>query len=105
MIRRPPRSTQSRSSAASDVYKRQHQQRPAGDSPILTRIWTPTRASVVPPTGAHPFYDPLRVKTLTKDNPVACFDAASGLFRPAPAAGYCPNLTLSGCPNLLSGLF
>src|SRR5680860_1602873 len=26
MIRRPPRSTQSRSSAASDVYKRQHQQ-------------------------------------------------------------------------------
>src|SRR5450756_2017011 len=29
MIRRPPRSTQSRSSAASDVYKRQHQQRHA----------------------------------------------------------------------------
>src|SRR5450756_1174764 len=27
MIRRPPRSTQSRSSAASDVYKRQHQDR------------------------------------------------------------------------------
>src|SRR5450756_3232798 len=26
MIRRPPRSTQSRSSAASDVYKRQHQE-------------------------------------------------------------------------------
>src|SRR5450756_3222636 len=26
MIRRPPRSTQSRSSAASDVYKRQHMQ-------------------------------------------------------------------------------
>ena len=50
-----------------------HQQRPAGDSPILTRIWTPTRASVVPPTGAHPFYDPLRVNTLTKANPVACF--------------------------------
>src|SRR5450756_2711227 len=29
MIRRPPRSTQSRSSAASDVYKRQH--RPPAD--------------------------------------------------------------------------
>src|SRR5450756_1688830 len=28
MIRRPPRSTQSRSSAASDVYKRQHQDVP-----------------------------------------------------------------------------
>src|SRR5680860_588426 len=27
MIRRPPRSTQSRSSAASDVYKRQHEDR------------------------------------------------------------------------------
>src|SRR5450756_2637609 len=31
MIRRPPRSTQSRSSAASDVYKRQ----PLGDVPII----------------------------------------------------------------------
>src|SRR5665811_1716566 len=30
MIRRPPRSTRVRSSAASDVYKRQHQ-RPIGD--------------------------------------------------------------------------
>src|SRR5450756_1096245 len=30
MIRRPPRSTQSRSSAASDVYKRQVQHRPRG---------------------------------------------------------------------------
>src|SRR5450756_3182815 len=28
MIRRPPRSTQSRSSAASDVYKRQEERRP-----------------------------------------------------------------------------
>src|SRR5680860_1764138 len=33
MIRRPPRSTQSRSSAASDVYKRQHS---------LCPKWTPT---------------------------------------------------------------
>eukprot|EP01017_Pseudomicrothorax_dubius_P050497 TRINITY_DN957_c0_g2_i1.p1 TRINITY_DN957_c0_g2~~TRINITY_DN957_c0_g2_i1.p1 ORF type:complete len:195 (-),score=26.12 TRINITY_DN957_c0_g2_i1:108-692(-) len=31
MIRRPPRSTQSRSSAASDVYKRQYQRRVHGD--------------------------------------------------------------------------
>eukprot|EP00657_Telonema_sp_P-1_P005143 TRINITY_DN22319_c0_g1_i1.p1 TRINITY_DN22319_c0_g1~~TRINITY_DN22319_c0_g1_i1.p1 ORF type:complete len:136 (+),score=46.36 TRINITY_DN22319_c0_g1_i1:77-484(+) len=30
MIRRPPRSTQSRSSAASDVYKRQYQRRVRG---------------------------------------------------------------------------
>ena len=33
MIRRPPRSTQSRSSAASDVYKRQGGQRRAGGLP------------------------------------------------------------------------
>src|SRR5450756_539896 len=31
MIRRPPRSTQSRSSAASDVYKRQEQENRLGD--------------------------------------------------------------------------
>src|SRR5450756_1032675 len=31
MIRRPPRSTQSRSSAASDVYKRQGLHRPTGE--------------------------------------------------------------------------
>ena len=31
MIRRPPRSTQSRSSAASDVYKRQHYRRPPSE--------------------------------------------------------------------------
>ena len=35
MIRRPPRSTQSRSSAASDVYKRQHVTSPA-------RLWRST---------------------------------------------------------------
>eukprot|EP00657_Telonema_sp_P-1_P011911 TRINITY_DN76_c0_g1_i1.p1 TRINITY_DN76_c0_g1~~TRINITY_DN76_c0_g1_i1.p1 ORF type:complete len:154 (+),score=62.51 TRINITY_DN76_c0_g1_i1:147-608(+) len=33
MIRRPPRSTQSRSSAASDVYKRQYQRRVRGEYP------------------------------------------------------------------------
>ena len=37
MIRRPPRSTQSRSSAASDVYKRQ-QQRRAGLMSVLDEI-------------------------------------------------------------------
>eukprot|EP00657_Telonema_sp_P-1_P009752 TRINITY_DN3999_c0_g1_i1.p1 TRINITY_DN3999_c0_g1~~TRINITY_DN3999_c0_g1_i1.p1 ORF type:complete len:287 (-),score=59.40 TRINITY_DN3999_c0_g1_i1:87-947(-) len=38
MIRRPPRSTQSRSSAASDVYKRQYQRRVRGFSIGLNRI-------------------------------------------------------------------
>src|SRR5450756_226463 len=37
MIRRPPRSTQSRSSAASDVYKRQHQEMPKGGAD--GRLW------------------------------------------------------------------
>eukprot|EP00657_Telonema_sp_P-1_P009520 TRINITY_DN3762_c0_g1_i1.p1 TRINITY_DN3762_c0_g1~~TRINITY_DN3762_c0_g1_i1.p1 ORF type:complete len:117 (+),score=42.62 TRINITY_DN3762_c0_g1_i1:128-478(+) len=38
MIRRPPRSTQSRSSAASDVYKRQYQRRVRGDTMPDNRI-------------------------------------------------------------------
>src|SRR5450756_2370127 len=38
MIRRPPRSTQSRSSAASDVYKRQVQHRAAWHLLLLTRL-------------------------------------------------------------------
>src|SRR5680860_679901 len=37
MIRRPPRSTQSRSSAASDVYKRQEEGR-SGDSIVGGRL-------------------------------------------------------------------
>eukprot|EP00657_Telonema_sp_P-1_P006190 TRINITY_DN24367_c0_g1_i1.p1 TRINITY_DN24367_c0_g1~~TRINITY_DN24367_c0_g1_i1.p1 ORF type:complete len:102 (+),score=38.18 TRINITY_DN24367_c0_g1_i1:104-409(+) len=35
MIRRPPRSTQSRSSAASDVYKRQHDSKHAATGDLL----------------------------------------------------------------------
>ena len=50
-----------------------HQQRPAGGWPHLNKKLDAQRASVVPPAGAHPFYDPLRVNTLTKANPVACF--------------------------------
>src|SRR5680860_952279 len=37
MIRRPPRSTQSRSSAASDVYKRQHYNSADPDFPFEKR--------------------------------------------------------------------
>src|SRR5450756_1513709 len=41
MIRRPPRSTQSRSSAASDVYKRQEflWQRFWSPAPLQNRLW------------------------------------------------------------------
>src|SRR5450756_1934974 len=39
MIRRPPRSTQSRSSAASDVYKRQLWARPGRDSTTLAKFF------------------------------------------------------------------
>ena len=38
MIRRPPRSTLDRSSAASDVYKRQELQRPEGSSGAGSRL-------------------------------------------------------------------
>src|SRR5450756_3135765 len=38
MIRRPPRSTQSRSSAASDVYKRQLQEREVEGRPLYVRV-------------------------------------------------------------------
>ena len=38
MIRRPPRSTQSRSSAASDVYKRQEPMRMFGGSPMSVAV-------------------------------------------------------------------
>src|SRR5665809_156254 len=48
MIRRPPRSTQSRSSAASDVYKRQHVDRvnagPGNDS--IVAVGTRARARI-----------------------------------------------------------
>src|SRR5450756_3071475 len=46
MIRRPPRSTQSRSSAASDVYKRQTV-RP-------TRSWAAGGRLTIPPTAVGP---------------------------------------------------
>ena len=49
MIRRPPRSTQSRSSAASDVYKRQAVDK-ATPTPVLSAIPTAigTNATIVP---------------------------------------------------------
>eukprot|EP01016_Furgasonia_blochmanni_P021425 TRINITY_DN2367_c0_g2_i4.p2 TRINITY_DN2367_c0_g2~~TRINITY_DN2367_c0_g2_i4.p2 ORF type:complete len:123 (-),score=21.23 TRINITY_DN2367_c0_g2_i4:35-403(-) len=46
MIRRPPRSTQSRSSAASDVYKRQVQRRVHGIVIALALVLTLLGASV-----------------------------------------------------------
>src|SRR5450756_1643607 len=47
MIRRPPRSTQSRSSAASDVYKRQCVQSAARKVSLLS-FWSPQA-----PSGSH----------------------------------------------------
>eukprot|EP00657_Telonema_sp_P-1_P010110 TRINITY_DN43_c0_g1_i21.p3 TRINITY_DN43_c0_g1~~TRINITY_DN43_c0_g1_i21.p3 ORF type:complete len:111 (+),score=21.06 TRINITY_DN43_c0_g1_i21:143-475(+) len=43
MIRRPPRSTQSRSSAASDVYKRQVSTQSTGDQANKRIWWMPWR--------------------------------------------------------------
>src|SRR5680860_742277 len=62
MIRRPPRSTQSRSSAASDVYKRQLRElaRVIGDrtEPLELTI-TPNRGQLVVHTGDSAFYSRL----------------------------------------------
>ena len=49
MIRRPPRSTQSRSSAASDVYKRQVEQEPTQQSPHQR-----PQSRISPPPRRHP---------------------------------------------------
>src|SRR5450756_1629858 len=46
MIRRPPRSTQSRSSAASDVYKRQREHWPAGLLQLAAALGQPQTAPV-----------------------------------------------------------
>ena len=45
MIRRPPRSTQSRSSAASDVYKRQNYYRTV-HVPMAVKGWNPLSAQI-----------------------------------------------------------
>src|SRR5665811_1140853 len=45
MIRRPPRSTRVRSSAASDVYKRQRRRLPLSQSPVAEQQRVRTRRS------------------------------------------------------------
>src|SRR5680860_1348751 len=81
MIRRPPRSTQSRSSAASDVYKRQGSGRASGSHPVrITGGGIPARGCGGDGRGG---------------GPGACrHDSA----RPAPAAGgaMTPRPTLQG---------
>src|SRR5680860_625099 len=57
MIRRPPRSTQSRSSAASDVYKRQARLSPAGSVPAVSTRWDPSTGIL-----AGPVDGPARVR-------------------------------------------
>jgi len=47
MIRRPPRSTQSRSSAASDVYKRQEGKREDTASDDRYRLYVPQRTQTI----------------------------------------------------------
>src|SRR5450756_2856452 len=62
MIRRPPRSTQSRSSAASDVYKRRERHRPrghpaelaVGSAQAILALIDAARGRSVPPRGRHP---------------------------------------------------
>ena len=55
MIRRPPRSTQSRSSAASDVYKRQLREH-EGTVEEIEAIYNPSTGTLTFNTGAYSTY-------------------------------------------------
>src|SRR5665809_166647 len=59
MIRRPPRSTQSRSSSASDVYKRQRQRKPRLRSNWMPRLEGGDLVIVPRPKPARLRLDPL----------------------------------------------
>src|SRR5665213_4187928 len=80
MIRRPPRSTQSRSSAASDVYKRQPLDRPA-----LLAIWPWSTAGLlraILPARSLGQGAPDRCNTAEDSNvPRTCDDVDSGIRR------------------------
>src|SRR5680860_1404498 len=94
MIRRPPRSTQSRSSAASDVYKRQ---------PLID--WTPALVGVVAYQGvlASGFAFWAQVVILRNIDPVSANLTMMGV----PAVGVISSALLIGeqvTPELMAGL-
>ena len=82
MIRRPPRSTQSRSSAASDVYKRQAQ---AGDAPTPTEPLDASGASLVADTfrtGTERFLTGAELAGVESDELVVRTGMRSGYLEP-----------------------
>src|SRR5450756_1584787 len=88
MIRRPPRSTQSRSSAASDVYKRQiNWRKPATERPQqadLGALLERAEPGCPPPDDLHHEPDPRRA--LRRDHRPVDTERPSEQVFPAPAA-------------------
>ena len=74
MIRRPPRSTQSRSSAASDVYKRQGY---SGDGIGAYHLEIPVFANDLDPNGPDPA-DPASGVRIPAINGIQGVDASAG---------------------------
>eukprot|EP00657_Telonema_sp_P-1_P008186 TRINITY_DN2890_c0_g1_i1.p1 TRINITY_DN2890_c0_g1~~TRINITY_DN2890_c0_g1_i1.p1 ORF type:complete len:104 (+),score=46.46 TRINITY_DN2890_c0_g1_i1:115-426(+) len=86
MIRRPPRSTQSRSSAASDVYKRQYQRRVRG---LTTRSRDPSVRWPAQSPMLFPIDDPLVGDIPTTPPMEPWTDGADGLIiEPVPCLLY-----------------
>src|SRR5450756_1843120 len=75
MIRRPPRSTQSRSSAASDVYKRQIEGR------VFSHGTLDCGKCHIPHIGWDPQYSPFLTKDSSPENPPSYYKWLDSRFR------------------------
>ena len=100
MIRRPPRSTQGVSSAASDVYKRQDRSRPPGSQARKPRMH-PAQRRAAQTQGSCPSSNP---KELLKLKPKGAAQAhtrrtSPGQSRAAQTQGSCPSSTQGSYPN------
>src|SRR5450756_808503 len=78
MIRRPPRSTQSRSSAASDVYKRQGSDRVVSARPVV--LGEPQVVEIHGALGHHRLVRfQIQTLVLSVSNLVTCLECGSGM--------------------------
>src|SRR5680860_1254854 len=102
MIRRPPRSTQSRSSAASDVYKRQRLTRSRAAGRVKTSSWA-GRMRVVRTCNRCPGGLTVRVNHLSRFGSLRVEADAQGLVSRAGTALVGELAARLGLPGALSG--